>query len=197
MGTRVAEAVCRRAAAALARDSLMRDAALALAARMTALIAVAASLGGCEALALTALGVGASAGVTHTANSISHRTFTATTPQVKKASLAALGRMGIKVEGIDRQDDGAELIRARSGERAIEIELEAMGKSTTQMRASAKRKLFFHDAATAREIVEQTQLALENQAEPRSRKSVRASRGRTEAAARPDNLDASPTPVSR
>ncbi len=117
------------------------------------------ALGGCETLAITALGVGASAGVTHTASSVSYRTFTLPASQVKAASLVALNRMGIGVAAIDTRD-GSELIRARHAERDIEIELEPMSKSTTQMRAVAKRNFFVHDAATAREIVEQTELAI-------------------------------------
>lgn len=125
-----------------------------------AVIGLATSvLGGCETLAITALGVGASAGVTHTANSVSYRTFTLPASQVKVASLVALNRMGIGVAAIDTRD-GSEFIRARHAERDIEIELEPMSKSTTQMRAVAKRNFFVHDAATAREIVEQTELAI-------------------------------------
>lgn len=123
-------------------------------------MATAAGLSGCGALAMTALGVGASAGVNHTANGISSRTFTATAPQVRTASLVALQRMGIAVESIE-QRDGAELIKAKSADRKIEIELESMSRSTTQMRATAKHNMFVHDGATAREIVEQTDLAIQ------------------------------------
>ncbi|HEU4460824.1 MAG TPA: DUF3568 family protein [Methylibium sp.] len=125
-----------------------------------ALIAACAGLGGCGTVALTALGIGASAGVNHTANGSSSRTFTASAPQVRTASLVALQRMSIAVESIE-QRDGTEVIKAKSADRKIEIELEAMNKSTTQMRATAKHNLFVHDAATAKEIVEQTQQALQ------------------------------------
>lgn len=124
------------------------------------MLVTAAGLSGCGALAMTALGVGASAGVNHTANGISSRTFTATAPQVRTASLVALQRMGIAVESIE-QRDGAEVIKAKSADRKIEIELEVMSRSTTQMRATAKHNLFVHDGATAREIVEQTDLAIQ------------------------------------
>lgn len=127
--------------------------------RFVAAVLAALLLSGCETVAITALGVGASAGVSHTANSVSYRTFTLPASQVRAASLVALGRMGIGVEAIDRRD-GSEFIRARHAERDIEIELEAMSRSTTQMRAVAKRNFFVHDAATAREIVEQTELAI-------------------------------------
>jgi Protein of unknown function (DUF3568) len=117
------------------------------------------ALCGCATVAMTALGVGASAGVNHTANGVSTRTFTAGTPQVRSASLAALNRMGISVTAIDQQG-GVEVIRAKSADRQIEVELESMNKATTQMRASAKHNFFVYDAATAKEIVEQTERAM-------------------------------------
>lgn len=132
------------------------------------------ALCGCETVALTALGVGASAGVNHTANGVSTRTFTATAAQVRSASLAALNRMGISVTSIDNRD-GIEVIRARSAERQIEVELETMNKSTTQMRASAKHNFFVYDAATGREIVEQTERAMTSAPERRAKTSAAAS----------------------
>lgn len=128
-------------------------------ARFATVLAVVSLLGGCETIAITALGVGASAGVTHTANGVSFRTFTAPAHRVRAASLTALGRMGVKVDAIDRTEDG-ELIKGTYAERRIEVELEPMSKSTTQVRATAKRNFFVHDAATAREIVEQTARAM-------------------------------------
>lgn len=125
-----------------------------------ALAASALLLSGCETVAITALGVGASAGVSHTAGSIGYRTFTSPSAQVRKASLLALGKMEITVDGIEPREQGGELIRARSADRSIEIELESMSKATTHMRAAAKRNPFVYDAATAREIIEQTALAL-------------------------------------
>jgi hypothetical protein len=123
------------------------------------LLLACAGVAGCEALALTALGVGASAGVTHTAGGVSARTFTAPPQRVKAASLVALEKMGIRLEGIEPHDNG-ELIKASSAQRDIVIELETMTASTTQMRATAKSGLFTYDAATAREIVEQTEAAM-------------------------------------
>ena len=128
-------------------------------ARAALLCALAPVLAGCETIAITALGVGASAGVSHTASSIGYRTFTAPAPRVRVASLAALERMGIRVEKVDRLES-SELIIARSADRSIEIELEAMSRNTTQMRAAAKRNAFVYDAATAKEIIEQTAVSL-------------------------------------
>jgi lipoprotein-anchoring transpeptidase ErfK/SrfK len=130
-----------------------------LAVRLGGLLVLALALGGCETIAITALGIGASAGVTHTVNGTSARTFTAPEAKVKAASLAALGRMGAAVESIDRVENG-ELIRARSADRSIEVEIEPMSRTTTHVRASAKRSFFVYDGATAKEIIVQTELAL-------------------------------------
>lgn len=144
------------------------------------LVVLAVGLGGCEALAITALGVGASAGVTHTANSVSFRTFTASTAQVKNASLLALATMGIEIVAA-RQRNGVEVIEARSADRTIEIALESMSPATTQMRTSAKRNALVYDAATAREITEQTVLAL-TEMEQRAKKPTTAQRAKASVA---------------
>ncbi|HSV71115.1 MAG TPA: hypothetical protein VLI72_13480 [Methylibium sp.] len=127
--------------------------------RAAAAVVTACLLAGCETIAITALGVGASAGVSHTANAITARTFTASNAQVRSASLTALGRMGIVVESIDSTKDG-ELIKARSVDRRIEVEIEPMSRTTTYVQARAKRNFFVYDAATAKEIILQTELAL-------------------------------------
>jgi hypothetical protein len=136
------------------------------------LVAVLATLlGGCQAIAVTAAGIGASTGLTHTASSISYRTFTAPEAQVRRATLMALERMGVKVENASR-NQAIETIRASVADRTIEIELEAMNSSTTHVSASAQRGLFVFDGATAREIVAQTESAMAELAQPRK---VRAS----------------------
>lgn len=127
--------------------------------RLLACIALAFALAGCESLAITALGIGAAAGVSHTADSISYRTFTAPVKKVRGASLAALGRMGIKVESTGKTNSG-EIIRASTGDCVVEIEIEPLSANTTRMRAVAKRNLFIYDGATAKEIVAQTSRAL-------------------------------------
>ena len=74
-------------------------------------------------------------------------------------AITALGRMGIAVESIDSTKEG-ELIKARSVDRRIEVEIEPMSRTTTYVQARAKRNFFVYDAATAKEIIQQTELAL-------------------------------------
>ena len=128
--------------------------------------AAALLLGGCQALAITAAGIGASTGLTHTASSISSRTFTANQQRVRQATLVALGKMGMKVESSER-NASIETLRASVSDRSIEIEVEALNESTTRISTSAQRGLFTYDAATAREIVAQTELAMAELAQSR------------------------------
>jgi hypothetical protein len=118
-------------------------------------ILACALLTGCEAVALTALGVGASTGVSHSLSGITYRTFAEPMPKVKSASMKALQRMQIKVAGSGKIDHG-ESIQANAADREINIELEALSPNTTRMRVTASQG-FFRDSATATEIIMQTE----------------------------------------
>lgn len=132
---------------------------------MTLIGAASLSLAGCESAALTMFGVGASTGVQHGLNGVTYRTFTASTPRVRTATLAALGRMAIKVEKVDRPVDrsgrptGEEIITATANDRNIEIDLQVLTPNTTRMRTVAKQGLFY-DSSTAYEIIAQTERVL-------------------------------------
>ena len=112
----------------------------------------------CDPVSLTALGVGSSTGVNHAMNGIAYRTFALSTSQVKRATIAALGRMQIKVEST-RKEKSTEIIVAKTPNRNIEISVEALSPNTTRMRAVAKDGLFY-DSSTASEIVFQTEKVL-------------------------------------
>jgi hypothetical protein len=126
--------------------------------RASMLVWVAVTLAGCGAAALAAFGVGASAGVQHTLNGITYRTFTAPETKVKGADLLALTRMGIKVAPPGNGESG-DLIRGKANDRDIELGFEALSSNTTRMRTVAKQGLFY-DSATAYEIIIQTEKAL-------------------------------------
>lgn len=116
------------------------------------------ALAGCEAMAMTALGIGASTGVSHTLSGISYRTFSEPMPRVKSASYRALQRMQIKVASTSKIDLGEE-IKATAADRNINIELEALTPNTTRMRVTAASGIF-RDSATATEIIIQTEKLL-------------------------------------
>lgn len=117
-------------------------------------------LSGCEAAAVTALGVGASTGVSHTLNGYAYRTFTAPQGRVRGAALAALQRMEIKVAST-KKVKGGEVIEAKAEGREIEVTLESLTANTTRMRAVAREGILT-DSATAVEIITQTERVLGN-----------------------------------
>lgn len=118
-----------------------------------------AMLCGCEAMAIAAFGIGGSTAVNHTLTGITYRTFTAPLPQVRSASVTALGRMGLQRAGSQKSASG-ETILAKATDREIEIELESLSPNTTRMRVTARNGGLFYDSATATEIILQTEKAL-------------------------------------
>lgn len=129
--------------------------------RLAACVAAVLSLAGCEAVALSALGVGGSTAVNHTLTGITYRTFTAPLPRVKRASVSALSRMGIRLASSERTD-GNEVLKASAKDRDIEIVLEPVSANTTRMKVVAKNGGVFYDSATATEIIMQTERILGN-----------------------------------
>ncbi|MGE5526058.1 MAG: DUF3568 family protein [Rhodospirillaceae bacterium] len=129
--------------------------------RTAACVAAAFSLAGCEAVALSALGVGGSTAVNHTLTGMTYRTFTAPLPRVKSASVNALNRMGIRVASAGRAE-GNEVLKANAKDREIEIVLEPVSANTTRMKVVAKNGGLFYDSATATEIIMQTERILGN-----------------------------------
>jgi hypothetical protein len=127
--------------------------------RIVAVLLALASLtlGGCAAVALTALGVGMATGVSHTLGGMVYKTFTAPQAHVKRATLGALNRMQVKVVQ-SRREGSTERILARAGDRDIEVELEALTPNTTRMLVTAKKDGgILRDGATATEVILQTE----------------------------------------
>lgn len=65
---------------------------------------------------------------------------------MKKASLAALKRMGITLHSFGGFDEG-EIIYARAEGRTIEIELEAISKRATRIRVATQNGGLFYRGA--------------------------------------------------
>ncbi|HYT96602.1 MAG TPA: DUF3568 family protein [Casimicrobiaceae bacterium] len=120
-------------------------------------MAIIATLSGCAAVALTAGGVGLSTGVSHTLGGIVYKTFAAPQSKVRRSTVAALGRMQIKIVEAKR-DGNKEVITARASDREIEIEIEALTPNTTRLAVTAiKDGGLLRDSATATEIILQTE----------------------------------------
>ena len=125
--------------------------------KLLAALAVALSLGGCVAVGLTALGVGMATGVSHTLSGIVYKTFAASQAQVDRATHSALQRMQIKVVE-SKREGSTKTIRAKAGDRDIEVELEALTPNTTRMTVTAKKDGgILRDGATATEVILQTE----------------------------------------
>ena len=115
------------------------------------------ALGGCAAVALTALGVGMATGVSHTLGGMVYKTFTTPQAQVKRATLGAFNRMQVKVVEAKRAGS-TETIVGRAGDREIEVELESLTPATTRMKVTAKQNGgLLRDGATATEVILQTE----------------------------------------
>ena len=84
----------------------------------TVALVLSAMLSGCVAVALTAAGVGMATGVSHTLGGIVYRTFAAPQTKVRRSTVAALGRMQIKVVE-STQDGNKEVIKARASDRDL------------------------------------------------------------------------------
>jgi hypothetical protein len=126
--------------------------------RTLAVPALAGVLSACDPITLTALGVGAAAGVQHTLTGIAYKTFSMPLPKVRTAVSGALAHMDIKVGATEKIDNGVR-IKARAADRDIEIDLEALTSKTTRMKSTARNGIFM-DSATATEIILQTEKAL-------------------------------------
>ena len=115
------------------------------------------NLGGCVAVGLTALGVGMATGVSHTLSGIVYKTFSAPQTSVETATRSALSRMQIKVLETKRSGT-TKTIKAKAGDRDIEVELEALTPNTTRMTVTAKKDGgILRDGATATEVILQTE----------------------------------------
>jgi len=117
-------------------------------------------LAACEPVAIALLGGGVSTVLRYNLEGVAARTFTAPAASVKSASLAALERMGLALDGTESLE-ASELIRARSPNRDIEIELEPITEHLTRMRITARSTSLLYDTATALELVQQTEKSLD------------------------------------
>jgi hypothetical protein len=89
-------------------------------------------------------------------NGVASRTLAVPLPRVRRATLTAFRRMGIRVEGREKTEYG-EFIKATGRNRQIEVKLEPITPKSTLMRTVAKRGFFLRDKATATEIILQTE----------------------------------------
>jgi hypothetical protein len=133
-----------------------------------AILIVAVSLQGCAAAALTVVGagvgVGAGAGVEHTMNGIVYKTFDASLNEMRFATLKMFDHMGMPVTADNKTEEGWTLT-ATASDRTIDVDLERVTDKMTRMRVVAnKGQIFFKDASTATELINQTAAIVESDA---------------------------------
>ncbi|MFO0996523.1 MAG: DUF3568 family protein [Alphaproteobacteria bacterium] len=134
--------------------------------RLGALALIALALNGC-ALALSALGStagsGAGMGIQHNITGIVSKTYTASLPDLRTASLTTLERMSVAVDQ-DKQTEEGWLITGKAQDREISLRLQELTPSTTRARVAVDNDSLFKDTATAEEILAQTTKALDEAA---------------------------------
>jgi len=133
---------------------------------MALLVLSALGLAGCAAgIGLTLLGVGAGisggTGVNYTLDSVAYKTFAASEPELRSATLRTLKRMAMDVTAKQTTETGSE-ITASAGDRTVEIELDRITAKTSRMRVVVKKGWVFRDRATAGELIVQTARTLDN-----------------------------------
>ena len=132
--------------------------------RISGALLVALGLQGCASiglgLATAGAGAGISAGYEHTVNGIVYKTFAAPQAEVRVATLHALKLMAMPIT-VDQTSETGWTLTATANKRTIDIELQALTGQTTRMRVVANDgAIFFKDAATATEIINQTAQAV-------------------------------------
>jgi Protein of unknown function (DUF3568) len=131
--------------------------------RILLLLFVTLAMTGCAAIATGLVSVGAGFGVSHHISGTSQRTFSLPLARVKTAAIAALKRMGMRLDSAEKTKSG-EILKATASGRKIEVELEEITPTATRMSSVAmKNGGWILDSATGQEIVAQTEKILGRQ----------------------------------
>ena len=121
------------------------------------------TLQGCAVLPIAAFsivaGTGASAGVGHTLDSITYKTFSVPLGGLSRATLMTLDRLDMPVMEVENTEEG-QTITAQAGDRSVEIELDRLTTTASRMRVVVKKNILIRDRATATEIILQTDRTL-------------------------------------
>ena len=132
---------------------------------MALLVLSALGLAGCAGIGLALFGVGAGisggTGVNYTLDSVAYKTFAASEPELRAATLRTLKRMAMDVTAKKTTETGSE-ITASAGDRTVEIELDRITAKASRMRVVVKQGWIFRDRATAGELILQTARTLDN-----------------------------------
>ena len=127
---------------------------------------------GCAALPLGAIGAaaisgGAStvarAGTEVTLGGTARRTISLSADAVHETALTTLARIGIKVTGEERDDEGHTVLRGRAYDRSVAVKIEPVTPMMTRFGVTVRHGIA-RDGATAAEILAQLEHALDSPA---------------------------------
>jgi hypothetical protein len=142
---------------------------LAVLLRVVLLIFVITGGAGCAALPLGAVGAaaisgGAStvarAGTEVTLGGTARRTISLPADAVHDTALATLARIGIKVTGEERDEDGHTVLRGLAYDRSVAVRIEPVTPMMTRFGVTVRHGIT-RDGATASEILAQLERALD------------------------------------
>jgi hypothetical protein len=111
---------------------------------------------GCQVVAPLAL-TSTSMGVAYYYMNVSEKTCVYDLNTMSKASKLTLKRMGFKLGGQSKYEDGTKKIRANSKELDITVKLKQVTPQCTKMKVTARKYVVIRDKATAAEIIMQTE----------------------------------------
>ena len=118
------------------------------------------SLTACDPVTMGLVTAGGGVAVNHQMSSTITRTFSSECADVHGALLAALAKMSITVTHSERHKD-VEVISGTAGHRDISMRVEPVTRTSTLLEVAVHQDLLTMDGATAREIVSQTEHALD------------------------------------
>ena len=121
------------------------------------------STSACEPISLALLGAGAGMGMGmgYSLDGYAYKTVMMPASTVQRASVNALGRMGIKVTGKKAHESGVLMVFGRAEDRNVIVRLEPISKRSTQIRTQVRMpSVILHDKATASAIIAQTERVL-------------------------------------
>ena len=115
----------------------------------------------CEPISLALLGAGAGVGLGYNLDGYAYKTEMMSASTVEKASVNALGRMGIDVTGKKTHENGVLMVFGRAEDRNVIIRLEPISKRSTQIRTQVRMpSVILLDKATASANIAQTERIL-------------------------------------
>lgn len=120
-------------------------------------------LAACDPITMGLVTAGGGVAVNHQMSSTITRTFSLGSAPVEAAVLSALDHMSIQVKHRE-QHGNVESIQAVAGDRAVSVQIEPVTRTSTLIEVAVRQDLLSMDGATGREIVAQTELALNQQA---------------------------------